>query len=62
MGRIGRALKSRGDPFGIITQYHNRSELPPQQVVGAKYVYFEELISESDKISIHVPLNTLALL
>lgn len=58
MGRIGRALKSRCDPFGIITQYHNRSELPPQQAAGAKYVSFEQLISESDIISIHVPLNT----
>ncbi|KAF5713160.1 hydroxyacid dehydrogenase [Fusarium globosum] len=58
MGRIGRALKSRCDPFGIITHYHNRSELPPQQAAGAKYVSFEQLISESDIISIHVPLNT----
>ncbi|QGI62834.1 probable glyoxylate/hydroxypyruvate reductase (D-isomer-specific 2-hydroxy acid dehydrogenase superfamily) [Fusarium fujikuroi] len=58
MGRIGRALKSRCDPFGIITHYHNRSELPPQQAAGAKYVSFEKLLSESDIISIHVPLNT----
>ncbi|KAI1010576.1 hypothetical protein LB503_004963 [Fusarium chuoi] len=58
MGRIGRALKSRCDPFGIITQYHNRSELSPQQAAGAKYISFQELISESDIISIHVPLNT----
>ncbi|KAG4259783.1 hypothetical protein FPRO03_12433 [Fusarium proliferatum] len=58
MGHIGRALKSRCDPFGIITHYHNRSELPPQQAAGAKYVSFEKLISESDIISIHVPLNS----
>ncbi|KAF5662016.1 hydroxyacid dehydrogenase [Fusarium circinatum] len=58
MGRIGRALKARCDPFGIITQYHNRSKLSPEEAAGAKYVSFEELISESDIISIHVPLNT----
>ncbi|KAF5587531.1 hydroxyacid dehydrogenase [Fusarium pseudoanthophilum] len=57
MGRIGRALKARCDPFGIITQYHNRSELPSDKAAGARYVSFEKLISESDIISIHVPLN-----
>ncbi|KAG5743897.1 hypothetical protein H9Q72_012135 [Fusarium xylarioides] len=57
MGRIGRALKARCDPFGIITQYHNRSELPSDQAAGARYVSFEKLISESDIISIHVPLT-----
>ncbi|CVK87723.1 related to glyoxylate/hydroxypyruvate reductase (D-isomer-specific 2-hydroxy acid dehydrogenase superfamily) [Fusarium mangiferae] len=58
MGRIGRALKHRCEPLGIITQYHNRSELLPQQAAGARYVSFEQLISESDIISIHVPLST----
>ncbi|KAF4419197.1 hydroxyacid dehydrogenase [Fusarium acutatum] len=57
MGRIGRALKARCDPFGIITQYHNRSALPSEQAADARYVSFEKLISESDIISIHVPLN-----
>ncbi|KAI7764236.1 hypothetical protein LZL87_012645 [Fusarium oxysporum] len=57
MGRIGRALKARCDPFGIITQYHNRSELPPDQAAGATYVSFEKLISNSDIISINIPLN-----
>ncbi|KAM0084922.1 hypothetical protein ACKRZS_002869 [Fusarium odoratissimum] len=57
MGRIGRALKARCEPFGIITRYHNRSELPPDQAAGATYVSFEKLISESDMISINIPLN-----
>ncbi|PCD41237.1 hypothetical protein AU210_003794 [Fusarium oxysporum f. sp. radicis-cucumerinum] len=57
MGRIGRALKARCEPVGIITQYHNRSELPPDQAAGATYVSFEKLISESDMISINIPLN-----
>ncbi|RBQ69379.1 hypothetical protein FVER14953_04412 [Fusarium verticillioides] len=57
MDRIRRALKVRCDPFGITTQYHNRSELPSGQAAGARYVSFEKLVSESDTISIHVPLN-----
>ncbi|KAM0231439.1 hypothetical protein ACHAPO_008549 [Fusarium lateritium] len=57
MGRIGRALKARCEPFGIITQYHNRSELSLDQAAGAQYVSFDKLISESDIISVNVPLN-----
>lgn len=57
MGRIGRALKARCEPFGIITRYHNRSELPQDQAAGAQYVSFDKLISESDIISVNVPLN-----
>ncbi|CAJ0552540.1 Ff.00g006180.m01.CDS01 [Fusarium sp. VM40] len=57
MGRIGRAIKSRCEPFGIVTQYHNRSELSPAEAAGAKYVSFDKLIAESDIISINVPLN-----
>lgn len=57
MDCIGRALKARCDPFGITTQYHNRSELPSGKAAGARNVSFEKLVSESDIISIHVPLN-----
>ncbi|RBR12110.1 hypothetical protein FVER53590_29043 [Fusarium verticillioides] len=57
MDCIGRALKARCDPFGITTQYHNRSELPSGKAAGARYVSFGKLVSESDIISIHVPLN-----
>lgn len=57
MGRIGRAIKKRCDPFGLKTVYHNRSELPPEQAAGAEYVSFERLLSESDVISVNVPLT-----
>ncbi|GAB1208534.1 hypothetical protein APSETT445_007285 [Aspergillus pseudonomiae] len=57
MGRIGRAIKKRADPFGLITKYHNRKPLSSDQAAGAEYVSFEKLLAESDIISINVPLN-----
>lgn len=57
MGRIGRAIKARCDPFGLKTVYHNRNPLSAEQAAGAEYVTFEKLIQESDIISINVPLN-----
>lgn len=57
MGRIGRALKKRCDPFGLKTVYHNRNALPAEEAAGADYVSFEKLLTESDIISIHIPLN-----
>lgn len=57
MGRIGRAIKKRAEPFGLITKYHNRNPLSSDQAAGAEYVSFEKLLAESDIISINVPLN-----
>ncbi|KAL3429774.1 D-isomer specific 2-hydroxyacid dehydrogenase [Aspergillus tetrazonus] len=57
MGRIGRAIKKRCDPFGLKTVYHNRTELAPEQAVGAEYVSFDKLLAESDIISMNVPLT-----
>lgn len=57
MGRIGRAIKTRCDPFGLKTVYHNRNPLSAEQAAGAEYVSFSKLIEESDIISINVPLN-----
>ncbi|KAL3469807.1 D-isomer specific 2-hydroxyacid dehydrogenase [Aspergillus californicus] len=59
MGRIGRAIKHRCDPFALKTVYHNRNPLSAEQAAGAEYVSFEKLITESDIISINVPLNAL---
>lgn len=58
MGRIGRAIKKRSDPFGLQTVYHNRKPLSEAEAAGASYVSFERLLSESDIISINVPLNS----
>ncbi|ETS86281.1 hypothetical protein PFICI_00109 [Pestalotiopsis fici W106-1] len=57
MGRIGRAIKARCEPFGIVTRYHNRRPLAAESAAGAEYVSFEKLLSESDIISVNVPLN-----
>ncbi|KAB8261363.1 D-isomer specific 2-hydroxyacid dehydrogenase [Aspergillus pseudonomiae] len=57
MGRIGRAIQKRAEPFGLITKYHNRKPPSSDQAAGAEYVSFEKLLAESDIISINVPLN-----
>ncbi|KAH8890619.1 hypothetical protein GQ53DRAFT_747367 [Thozetella sp. PMI_491] len=57
MGRIGRAVVKRAMPFSLIPIYHNRTPLSDTQSGGARYVSFDELLSESDIISIHVPLT-----
>lgn len=57
MGRIGRAIKKRGEPFGLVTRYHNRRAVSEEEAAGAEYVSFEKLLAESDIISINVPLN-----
>ena len=57
MGRIGRAVKRRCEPFGLKTIYHNRNPLSESEAAGAKYVSFDELLATSDIISVHVPLN-----
>lgn len=57
MGRIGRAIKKRADPFGLVTRYHNRRPLGESEACGAEYVGFEELLAGSDVISVNVPLT-----
>lgn len=58
MGRIGRAVKLRADPFGLKAIYHNRTPLSDKQASGAAYVSFDELLAHSDIISVHVPLSS----
>ncbi|KAK1540829.1 hypothetical protein CPAR01_06818 [Colletotrichum paranaense] len=57
MGRIGRAVKRRAEPFGLKTIYHNRKPLSDDLAAGCQYVSFDELLSTSDIISVHVPLS-----
>lgn len=57
MGRIGRAIKKRADPFGMVTRYHNRRPLGEDEAGGAEYVGFEELLAGSDVFSVNVPLT-----
>ena len=57
LGRIGKTLAKRARAFEMKLTYHSRNRVSKtmEGVLGIKYVSFEELISQSDIISIHVP-------
>jgi glyoxylate reductase len=55
MGGIGGALAKRAKAFEMDVVYHNRNKA--EQEHGARYVDFDELLSKSDVISIHLPLS-----
>ena len=59
MGRIGQAVARRARGFDMRVLYHNRSRLPEseEQALGAEYVSFDELLAQSDYVSVHVPLG-----
>jgi len=58
MGRIGRAVARRAKGFGMEIIYHNRSRNEEaEEELGARYVSLEELLRESDFVSIHTPLT-----
>ena len=57
MGGIGSNVSIKAKSFGMVPQYHNRRPLPEELSGGAKYVSFEELLSTSDVIPLHIPLN-----
>ncbi|EDO19104.1 hypothetical protein Kpol_2000p72 [Vanderwaltozyma polyspora DSM 70294] len=58
LGGIGRAIVKRLQPFGFKKFiYHNRTRLFPELENGCEYVSFNELLAQSDVISINVPLN-----
>jgi len=59
MGRIGQALAKRAINFGLKIIYHNRRPLGGGSIdFPAQYVSFDELLKESDFISIHTPLTS----
>lgn len=56
MGRIGQAIAARARPFGLSIHYHNRSELRPDQALGATYhATLEALMTHSDVLCICAP-------
>ncbi len=57
LGRIGSTLAKRAKAFDMKIIYHNRKRVlkTREKALGAKYVSFEKLVSQSDFISIHVP-------
>lgn len=57
MGGIGRNMARKARAFGITIKYHNRTRLSPELEDGAEYCGFEDLLRESDVLSMNLPLN-----
>ncbi|SHE37158.1 NAD(P)-dependent oxidoreductase [Dysgonomonas macrotermitis] len=57
MGRIGQAIARRAVASGMNIVYHNRKpvDVAIEEQYHARYVSFEELLSESDYISVNAP-------
>ena len=59
LGEIGREVASRSSAFGANVLYHQRNPLPEQMEAefGATYCSFDDLLENSDYVSIHLPLT-----
>ncbi|MDQ7027842.1 MAG: D-glycerate dehydrogenase [Anaerolineae bacterium] len=57
LGRIGYAMTKRAKGFGMKFLYHGGSTIEYVERSGAKKVDLETLLTQSDFISIHAPLN-----
>jgi glyoxylate reductase len=58
MGEIGAAVARRAKGFGMKTIYHNRKRDPEtEKELGAMYVSVDDLLKNSDYVSLHVPLT-----
>jgi glyoxylate reductase len=57
MGRIGQAVAKRASGFDMRVIYSDPSYVPAANALGARRVSFEELLAESDFISLHTPLT-----
>jgi lactate dehydrogenase-like 2-hydroxyacid dehydrogenase len=56
MGRIGQALAQRARGFAMSVAYCNRSRLPPEKELGARYyANLAEMLPNIDILSIHAP-------
>jgi glyoxylate reductase len=56
-GRIGVAVAKRATGFSMRTIYLARSVKPEMETLGAKRVSFDEILSASDFLCVHVPLT-----
>lgn len=56
-GRIATAVAERARGFKMPIVYHGRRESPPLDALGARRLSLDELLAESDFVSLHVPLS-----
>ena len=58
LGKIGRAVAERACGFGLRLVYWEPTDSPENEAqTGARYVSFDELLSTSDFVTLHCPLN-----
>ena len=57
-GKIGRAVGKIAKAFGMKVLAYNRSRCPEGEAIG-EYVSLEQLLAESDVISLHCPMTEL---
>jgi glyoxylate reductase len=57
VGRIGAAVAKRGAGFSMRLLYFARSAKPEMEALGGKRATFDEILRESDFLSVHVPLT-----
>jgi len=57
-GRIATAVARRAAGFGMTILYHGRRPSPEMGALGGRSVGFDELLSASDFVSLHVPLSS----
>lgn len=57
MGGIGKNLSKKASAFGMRVIYHNRRRLDRELAGLAEYVTFEDLLEQSDVVSVNLPLN-----
>jgi len=58
MGRIGQAMARRGNGFSMRLLYHDQVRAPEalERDLGLEFVSKQQLLGESDFVSLHVPL------
>ena len=57
-GRIGRAVARRAKGFDMRVIYWNRTRLPASEEAGATGASFDEVLRQSDFVSLHVAYNS----